>query len=302
MQNEITLQIRRNIIDGLKIENVTWFGSLDEIEFLQRIFDLEALPSGDSRFPDAEGDIQQHRYNNSDWDDDWVYSDERFNLLHGPKDTFLHFLCEMVHPVVRSDQEETFKLVQCFNDQLQKEGWHLVPGERIAGRYCYIAEPYSVLESHHILQARTLDELQIDNDWMQKKIERIQNSVETDPELAIGTAKELVESCCKTILSQHGVDFSGNDNLPKLVRQVAQVLKLVPENISNEAKGSESIRKILGSLSAISQSLAELRSLYGTGHGHEGGHRGLQPRHARLAASAAITYATFVFETHQQRN
>jgi hypothetical protein len=58
----------------------------------------------------------------------------RFNLLHGPTDTFLRFLCEVVHPVVRSDRNETLKLVRKFNDQLRREGWHLVEEEKIGGR------------------------------------------------------------------------------------------------------------------------------------------------------------------------
>jgi len=66
---DLPKQAIRNIIDGLKIENVSWFGKLDDVEFLQRIFDLESLPSHDPRFETASGDIWQHRYNNHDWED-----------------------------------------------------------------------------------------------------------------------------------------------------------------------------------------------------------------------------------------
>ena len=77
----VSREIRQNIIDGLKLEDVRWSGRLDEVEFLQRLFDLQAMPSGDSRFKDAAGDIWQHRFNNpGDWEPDWVYSDRRFNL------------------------------------------------------------------------------------------------------------------------------------------------------------------------------------------------------------------------------
>ena len=302
MKNEISLQTRRNIFDGLEIVGVTWYGKREEIDFLKSIFDLNNLPSTDQRFSDAESDIWQHRVNNWDWEDDWIFSDERFDLLRVPKETFLKFLCEIVHPVARPDHEEALKLVRHFNDQLRKENWHLVPDSQIAGRYCYVAEPYSVLDDYHLQQAQFLEDLQIDRNWMQRKVERIQNSVDSDPELAIGTAKELVESCCKTILSERGVEPGPNDNLPQLTKKVAQELELVPRDISDEAKGSTIIKGILSSLSKISQHTAELRGLYGTGHGRDGRHRGLQPRHARLAASAAITYATFIFETHQQRS
>ena len=56
------------IIDGLRLENVAWNGQLDDVEFLSRLFDLQQIPSTDSRCKDASGEICQHRYNNNDWE------------------------------------------------------------------------------------------------------------------------------------------------------------------------------------------------------------------------------------------
>src|SRR5229473_5010206 len=124
-----------NIIDGLEIDQVRWSVRLEDVEFLQRLYDLESLPSYDNRFENAADDIWQHRVNNpTDWPDNWVYDDARFNLLQGPTAPFLRFLCEMVHPVVRPDRNEAVRLVQHFNDQLRREGWNLVEEEKIAGR------------------------------------------------------------------------------------------------------------------------------------------------------------------------
>ena len=44
--------------------------------------------------------------------------------------------------------------------------------------------------------------------------------------------------------------------------------------------------------------LAELRNLYGTGHGKEAAAQMQKPRHARLAVGAASTLAGLFFETH----
>ena len=136
---------------------------------------------------------------------------------------------------------------------------------------------------------------------MQKEIERLENAVERDPALAIGTAKDLVETCCKSILSKRGVEVSRKADLPELTKLLAKELKLVPEGISDEAKGSETIRLILRNLAALTQYLAELRGLYGSGHGRDGKHRGLEPRHARLAVGAAVAFIDFVTDTHHQR-
>ncbi|TAE73026.1 MAG: hypothetical protein EAZ84_13545 [Verrucomicrobia bacterium] len=58
--------------------------------------------------------------------------------------------------------------------------------------------------------------------------------------------------------------------------------------------------RILSNLSTVGHGLAELRRLYGTGHGQHGSTSGLTPRHAKLAAGAAATLAIFLFETHEQ--
>jgi len=299
---DISRVTRQNIFDGLRIDNVVWSGRLEEVELLERLYDLQSLPSYDSRFSDSAGDIWQHRVNNpQDWDDDWIYGDARFNLLQGSSDEFLRFLCEMVYPVVRPDRNEALKLVQQFNDQLRLEGWHLVEEEKIAGRPRFIGRRIRNSSSRSVSRARTVADA-LDAGWMQKEIERLENGVERDPALAIGTAKELVETCCKSILAKQGVSVSRSDDLPRLTKAVAKELKLVPEGIPHEAKGADTIRRILQNLSAMTQNLAELRGLYGSGHGRDGKHRGLEPRHARLAVGAAVAFIDFVTETYHQRH
>jgi hypothetical protein len=301
-KGDVSRATRQNIVDGLKIDQVAWSGRWEDVEFLQRLYDLKTLPSADTRFKNAAGDIWQHRVNNpTDWSDDWVYDDPRFDLLQGPTDAFLRFLCEMVHPVVRPDRNEALKLVQHFNDQLRLEGWNLVEEEKIAGRPRFVAKRLQVAGGRSVSRARTVADA-LDAGWMQKEIARLENAVEPDPALAIGTAKDLVESCCKSILTKRGVEVSRKADLPELTKLLAKELKLVPEGISDEAKGSETIRRILRNLSALTQYLAELRGLYGSGHGRDGKHRGLEPRHARLAVGAAAAFIEFVTETHHQRD
>ena len=141
----------------------------------------------------------------------------------------------------------------------------------------------------------------LDADWMHKEIDRIEQAIDTDPALALGTAKELLESCCKTILTKCGVSFSRSDDLPKLTKALTKEIKLVPDGIPDEAKGAEKIKLILRNLSALAQYMAELRGLYGSGHGRDGKHKGLEPRHARLAFASAVAFIDFVTETYHQR-
>lgn len=292
-------QTRINIVDGLRIEGLAWNGALDDVEFLSRIFDLKSLPSFDSRFDDAAGDIWQHCINNDDWERDWIFSDRRFKLIDGPTEIFLRFICEMVNPVVRLDRDEAFKLVTHFNDQLRAVGWEIFEEERIAGRPRFAYRQFSHGE-RSVLRARTVADA-LDAGWMAKAIERVERSIDTDPDLAIGTAKELVESCCKTILVKRGVEIRKSDDLGDLAKKLTKELHLVPEGITDQSKGAENIRLILRNLAQLTNNLAQLRGLYGTGHGRDGQHRGLQPRHARLAVASAVAFIDFVAETYRYR-
>lgn len=136
---------------------------------------------------------------------------------------------------------------------------------------------------------------------MAKEIERLERAVDADPALAIGTAKELVESCSKTILTKLAIPYSRSADLGELTKLLVKSLKLVPEEVPDAAKGAENIRLILRNLTAITNNLAQLRGLYGTGHGRDGQHRGLQPRHARLAVASAVAFVDFVAETYRDR-
>src|SRR4051794_22176477 len=95
--NQISQVTRRNIVDAIVLGEISWSGRLDEVEFLSRIFALRELPSRDYRYANAAGDIRQHRINNNDWSDEWVFYDNRFEILDGPDEAFLRFLCEVVH-------------------------------------------------------------------------------------------------------------------------------------------------------------------------------------------------------------
>jgi len=46
---KITQITRRDIIDAITVEKISWHGRLEEAEFLSRLFNLSALPSTDHR-------------------------------------------------------------------------------------------------------------------------------------------------------------------------------------------------------------------------------------------------------------
>ncbi|MFJ3310345.1 protein kinase [Streptomyces sp. NPDC086549] len=136
----ITDVTRRHLFDALRSTGASWSGSLDEITFLRRLYDLGRLKSHDPRFTTAEDDIVQHRYNNpEDWEDDWVFGDDRFGLADGADEVLLRFLAEMVHPAVRADPVEVRRLLAVVNDRLAPDGYELAEVRTVSGYPVYEA-------------------------------------------------------------------------------------------------------------------------------------------------------------------
>jgi hypothetical protein len=299
---DISEATRRDIIDYLITNRVRWSGRLEEPEFLSRLFDLSRLPTTDhrrSQYPTAYEDIWQHRVNNSDWNDDWVFYDSRFNILHSEDEVSLKFLCEMLHPVVRTDPEEVESLRQIFNKFLYQDGYEIIERTRMSNRPIFAARRVQ-LAGKEILKVKEAFK-ETTSEYAMRQITRMETAIRDDPDLAIGTAKELIETCCKSILKERGVQIDGNPDIPKLVKMTAKELNLTPEDIPGKPQTDDTLRRLLGSLATIPQSIAELRNIHGTGHGKELDTKGLGERHARLAAGTASALVVFLLETHQEK-
>ncbi|MEU7317292.1 Shedu anti-phage system protein SduA domain-containing protein [Streptomyces sp. NPDC007083] len=137
----ITAVTRRDIFDYLRGEGGPWWGRLDEIDFLEGLYDLDRLASTDSRYTTARRDIIQHRINNPDWFDDWVFEDPRFQLLSGPDEVLLAFLARLVHPQVQPDVDQSSQRVETLNRFLRPDGWALRAFEFLSGRPIYTPVP-----------------------------------------------------------------------------------------------------------------------------------------------------------------
>ncbi len=135
---KITQVTRKDLFDAMLVEQVNWAGSLEEPEFLSRLYNLQELPSTDRRFRYTAGDIFKHRINNWDWEEHWVFYDSRFQLMSCDDELLLKFLAETVHPVVRSDVTESQRLVQLYNDFLRNDGFEIAEKTRISGKSVYV--------------------------------------------------------------------------------------------------------------------------------------------------------------------
>ena len=449
---QITEVTRRDIfalfLHGLDIEefleikriHYEYYGKLSEINFLKRIYDLKALPSCDSRFDDAEGDIWQHTINNDDYEKEWIFEDERLGLLNGEDEVLLKFLCAVFHPAVRNENGYWKEFLKEVNGLLRADGYELYPESKLSGRDVFgwrkydpeanasfipfsqrnkkeikarhiqlslkmnlREQIYNLLEKHSVVYRETtetgldynittnecvfrdiaqfyqpkcydeagnyvetsdmqqfvlknspfyvLDAIEffekynVDNDfasqintlfnlhgvsyrleqgqfhsipnstplasnaaalqekftseYLSKQIELMLRMQTENPTDAIGKAKELIESCCKTILENEKITWDKNWDMGNLTRETLKHLKLTPEAISDTDPVSENIKAVLGNLRGITTKLAEIRNPYGSGHGKSASFTGLETRHAKLAVGCSITFVTFLWDTYE---
>jgi hypothetical protein len=118
------------------LDQVPFIGKLDIISFLKRIWPLETMPSQDSRFKNAEGDIWQHIVNNSDYtESELLY--QRLKICSIPDEQFIRFLEVCMLPVVARDPQRIEELATLFNKYLANDGFVAKPAGRVSGRTIY---------------------------------------------------------------------------------------------------------------------------------------------------------------------
>lgn len=297
----ITQITRHKIFDSIALAGISWSGRLEEPDFLGRIYDLATMKSTDTRFKDAASDIRQHRVlNPMDWPDDWVFTDSRFGLQYGDDEVVLRFLAEMLHPVVRMDEDEVAALLKSFNEALGRDGYELYPAEWISGHaVCGWRRRDSFHGASPELKLRERAVL-TDPAVLEEHLARIRDGLTSDPAAAISSSKNLLESLFRIVLDRSQIDYGKTEDIPQLYRRVADLLELKAESVPGSAKGSESSQQVLRTLVTTVQSLAELRNELGIGHGQSKRSVALA-RHARLALNATVTIAEFVFDTWQSR-
>lgn len=132
-------------------------------------------------------------------------------------------------------------------------------------------------------------------DWesIQDHLRRLGDSVDTDPRLAVSTAKALIESTAECVLTAPGRPTRAA-KAPTLVKAAQESLGLAPKSVSDEDRA---LRQALQSLVTLTKSVTELRNSVGIDHGAEEVPRWVRPRHARLVVGAAQVWCQLMLET-----
>lgn len=127
MLSDIT---KHKLLDALII-NGNIQGTLEITDFLKRIWDIDKMPSTDSRYKTATQDIWQHYERNDDWTTEYLFA-TYLNLPKAEDTQFVRFIEELVHPIVRAE-EDVEVYVDLINKYIERDGYKLVVIEELSG-------------------------------------------------------------------------------------------------------------------------------------------------------------------------
>ncbi|GAA1738409.1 abortive infection family protein [Nonomuraea bangladeshensis] len=127
------------------------------------------------------------------------------------------------------------------------------------------------------------------------ELARLERSLDDDPSLAIGKAKNLIEATAKAVLAQKGQPVGTNLNVPTLVKGAMEVLGVHPEQV--DATKSPLVRDILADLRDLALKIGTLRNKVGDGHGSSAAVTGIDARDSRLAVRAAIAWCAYMLDS-----
>ncbi len=135
---------------------------------------------------------------------------------------------------------------------------------------------------------------------MRRQIERIRRDHATDPEAAVGQAKDLIETACRTILGHTG--DAGKEDLPKLISRTMKHLGIDPSQVDEGGDPVEarSAKRLFGGLASVLNGAGELRNARGTGHGRSKSHL-LDDALGRLTVGLVLPAVVYLIEVYEDR-
>lgn len=136
---------------------------------------------------------------------------------------------------------------------------------------------------------------------IEEQVKGIEQAVVENPGLAFDLAKTVVESACRTILTERKIVFRPDDDLTRLFKNVTTTLPMLPVAASSEAEARKSLTQTLNGLHTALQGVCELRNAYGfASHGTDGSRPVMESVQALLAAQAADAIVGFLHRVHRQ--
>jgi hypothetical protein len=136
---------------------------------------------------------------------------------------------------------------------------------------------------------------------IEEQVKGIERAVIENPGLAFDLARTVVESTCRTILTERKIAFQFDDDLPRLFKMVTTHLPILPVAASTEVEARKSLAQTLNGLHTALQGVCELRNAYGfVSHGAGSPRPVMESVQALLIAQAADAIVGFLHRVHRQ--
>ncbi len=136
---------------------------------------------------------------------------------------------------------------------------------------------------------------------IEEQVKALELAVAQNAGLAFDLAKTLVESTCKTIITERGNQYNKDDDLPELFKIVTRSIPFLPVALAAEADARRSLEQTLNGLKTALQGMCELRNAFGfASHGSDRARPPMEEIQAILVAQAADTIIGFLYRVHRQ--
>jgi hypothetical protein len=136
---------------------------------------------------------------------------------------------------------------------------------------------------------------------IEEQVNGIELAVSENPGLAFDLAKTVIESACRTILTERNIGFDPDDDLPKLFKTVTTTLPFLPAAATGSVEVRRSLAQTLSGLRIAVQGVCELRNSCGyASHGSDSARPPMEMVQAILAAETADAIVGFLYRVHRQ--
>lgn len=181
-------------------------------------------------------------------------------------------------------------------------GWFLAPTTQTTTPVVQVPAP-TTMSGFQLRGCRELLEKYGDSPSIRSQIEVIERAIPGDPGLAFTHCRGLLETVCRTILADRGVE--PNEQYPKpswLMSQALKVLKLTPSNFDGDDRVEDGVASVVRGLNQLINGVVALRDSQGVGpHGQDAMQAVLSGDYATICANAVDSAAALLYRLHKKQ-
>lgn len=154
--------------------------------------------------------------------------------------------------------------------------------------------PFSLSACRELLDSHP-DSLRI-----REQVEALEEAMPDRPGVVVSFCRTIIETTCKTILTDHGATVDSNWEAPKLVSEALRYVNLGPKDDgSADANLRSGAEQLIRGLNQIIGGVVEIRKAHGSAaHGADAYSPLLDSRYAEILARATDAAVGLMFKTH----